>query len=81
MKSCHVCGRLVSPAAVSCPGCGQPFRETSGDQLAGCGCLALAAVGSVLALGMMKSGHTGWFLVGLAVMVGLAWMNNRQQGG
>lgn len=78
MFQCPSCGSAVSPQAHTCPHCGHPLRETSGQQLAGCGLGVLGFMGFLLASSFMKTGKVGWVFLGLAIVGGLVYMASRQ---
>lgn len=78
-QRCPTCGNLVSPQAHTCPRCGQPLRETAGQQLAGCVWITMGVIGLALAMNFIHSGMGGWTILGIAILIGLVIMSNRQQ--
>ncbi|MAX27016.1 MAG: hypothetical protein CMJ19_21180 [Phycisphaeraceae bacterium] len=80
MRECPSCGREVSEQAHTCPHCGQPLRETAGQQLAGCGLLVIAAIGFILAHSFIGSGHLTWIMMGVIIIGGLVAMDERRRG-
>lgn len=79
---CPSCQHRVSTEAATCPGCGHPLRETAGTQLAGCVWIAIAIPAVFMAYAMITSNAgMGWMVLGIGIIVLIAGLLNRQDGG
>ena len=63
LRKCKGCGEQVSKKAYSCPHCGEPFRQTAGNQLASC-CLGIIVFGLAISAVVFCLGAMGPLLGG-----------------
>jgi uncharacterized protein (DUF983 family) len=71
MGNCPACRRFVSREAVSCPSCGQPLRQTEGQQMVGCLYISIAIIVGFVSWNMVMSKQPLWVMAGIALFFGV----------